>query len=99
MTRKLDVKRVYPAEMLARYRYRVRILEVPDRTYLSRCSFAPSQGKDTCDDYAVDHTERDPNIGAVKYYVFRSQFDVQRFEDDSFVENNGRGGIAYGRCR
>ncbi len=33
-----------------------------------------------------------------KFYVFRSQFDVQVYPDLSFIENNGRGGIAFGTC-
>lgn len=28
-----------------------------------------------------------------------AQFDVQIFPGPVFVENNGRGGIAFGRCR
>ena len=38
------------------------------------------------------------NARIKKYYVFRSQFDVQVFSDLSFLENNGRGDIAYGKC-
>ena len=34
-----------------------------------------------------------------KYYRFRGQFDVQLFPSLFFVENNGRGGIAFGKCR
>lgn len=65
---------------------------------LSRCSFAPSQKKVTCDEYAVDKTVENENVGIKKYYVFKSQFDVQIFSSLRFVENNGRGGIAFGQC-
>lgn len=41
----------------------------------------------------------DENVKIKKYYLFRSQFDVQLFPDLSFLENNGRGSIAYGQCR
>jgi hypothetical protein len=34
-----------------------------------------------------------------KYYVFAGQFDVQLFENSmTFIENNGRGSIAMGKC-
>jgi hypothetical protein len=32
------------------------------------------------------------------YYLVRGQFDIQVFNDLSFVENNGRWGVAWGRC-
>ena len=32
-----------------------------------------------------------------KYYYFLGQFDVQVFLDGSFIENNGRGALAFGR--
>lgn len=66
---------------------------------LSRCSFAPSQKAVTCDKYVVDRVEADTHVGVRKYYVFRSQYDVQIFTDLSFVENNGRGSVSYGRCQ
>jgi hypothetical protein len=28
-----------------------------------------------------------------------SQYDIQLFPDMKFVENNGRGGIAFGTCK
>jgi hypothetical protein len=65
---------------------------------MSRCSFVPSVGKVTCDRYPVDHIAHDTFIGAKKFYVFRSQFDLQIFSSLRFVENNGRGGIATGTC-
>lgn len=67
--------------------------------FVSRCSFSPSANKVTCDRYQVDKVVFDENAKIKKYYVFRSQFDVQLFSDLSFIENNGRGDIAYGKCR
>ena len=34
-----------------------------------------------------------------KFYVFDSQFDVQLFADLTFVENDGRTGISFGKCQ
>ena len=53
----------------------------------------------TCDRYPMDKVVLDENVKIKKYYLFRSQFDVQLFADLLFIENNGRGGIAFGRCR
>jgi len=33
-----------------------------------------------------------------KYYYFRGQYDFQLFPNMFSVENNGRGGIQYGKC-
>jgi hypothetical protein len=98
VTRKLDGERVYTTQDLARGRFGVRVRDDGNVQIVSRCSFASRKNKVTCDDYSADHVAIDQNIGARKYYVFDSQFDVQIFADLSFVENNGRGGIAFGRC-
>jgi hypothetical protein len=65
---------------------------------LERCSYSTSQSKVTCDRYSVDRVEVDKFVGIKKFYYFKGQFDVQLFPDMNFVENNGRGGISYGKC-
>jgi hypothetical protein len=76
----------------------VQIEEKGNTAFILRCSFAPSAERVTCDRYQVDKGVFDENVKIKKYYVFRSQFDVQLFSNLLFIENNGRGGIAYGRC-
>jgi hypothetical protein len=88
----------YP-QQLKEGRYSVRISERGGIAFLSRCSFAQSANRVTCGQYRVDRVAFDPNVRIKKYYIFSSQFDVQVFSDLTFVENNGRGGIAFGRCR
>jgi hypothetical protein len=66
---------------------------------VQRCGFTPSAGRVTCDRYEVDRVEVDRNVNIKKFYLFRAQFDVQLFSNLSFVENNGRGGLAYGACK
>ena len=66
---------------------------------IERCSFSPSQNRNTCDTYDVDRVELDSNVNIKKYYVFRSQFDVQIFKEMSYIENNGRGGFQIGKCK
>lgn len=96
---KTDMGRPLPSDELARGRFSVRVaIAASGAAELARCSFAPSTGKVTCDWYEVDRVEFDPAVKHRKFYVFRSQFDVQVFADNSFVENNGRGGVAFGRC-
>ncbi|MBI1894243.1 MAG: hypothetical protein HYS14_09050 [Candidatus Rokubacteria bacterium] len=98
VTRKLNSEIVYTREQLQRGQFSVRITDSRDKASLSRCSFAASAGKVTCDRYEVDRIAFDENVRIKKYYVFRSQFDVQVFSDLSFIENNGRGDISYGKC-
>ncbi len=99
VTRKVDNERLYSADDLSRGTYSVLIQETAAGAVVARCSFSSSANRVTCDTYPVDRIEIDPTSGVKKFYVFRSQFDVQVFKDLSFVENNGRGGIAYGACR
>jgi hypothetical protein len=43
--------------------------------------------------------EIDKFNGMKKFYYFTGQFDVQLFTDMRFVENKGRTGISYGKCK
>lgn len=87
----------YSSEELARWQFSVRVIEGPT-TIIQRCSFSPTAGRVTCDSYTVDRIETDAFVGVRKFYYFRGQYDVQIFLDGTFVENNGRGSIAFGRC-
>ena len=98
VTRKLDREREYTAEQIAKFRFSNRVEESNEGSFVSRCSFAESAGKVTCDRYKIDRVALDENVRLKKFYVFRSQFDFQLFPDLSFVENNGRGGMSYGKC-
>ncbi len=98
VTKKLDAERTYPQSMIDKYKYSVKIEELGSSSYLSRCGYSPSARKMTCDRYKVDKTVFDANVKVKKYYVFASQFDVQLYQTLFFVENNGRGGIAFGKC-
>lgn len=98
VTRKLDREREYTAEQIAKFQYSNRVEESNDGSFVSRCSFAQRAGKVTCDRYKIDRVAFDENVRIKKFYVFLSQFDFQLFPDLSFVENNGRGGVSYGKC-
>jgi len=98
VTLKLDSENVYTQEMMDKYKYEVKINDNESTAILSRCSFESSANAVTCDEYNVDKIERDSNVGISKYYYFRGQFDVQLFSNLTFVENNGRGSIAFGKC-
>jgi len=97
VTRKLDSENIYPKSMLDQYKYSVRIKDEKNPE-VDRCSFTPNEKKVTCDKYSVDRVEVDKNVGIKKFYYFTGQFDVQLYPDMRFVENNGRGGISYGKC-
>ncbi len=75
------------------------IIEDEKTPFVERCSFAASANKVTCDRYQIDRVEIDRNVNIKKFYVFRSQFDVQLFSNLTAVENNGRGGVAFGACK
>jgi|SRR6476469_4649550 len=99
VAKKVDSEASYTAQQLEKGKFSVKIEEAGEATFVSRCSFTPSSSKVTCDRYQVEKVVFDENVKIKKYYVFRSQCDVQLFPDLSFLENNGRGGIAYGKCR
>ncbi len=98
-TQKMDPNGPWDADRLREGQWHVLLDDSSDPVIISRCSFAPSQGRVTCDDLAVDHVEEDPNIGVKKYYVFASQYDLQVFPGMSFVENNGRESVMFGVCQ
>ena len=95
---KLTREHVYSRSELQKGQISVLIEERDGSTFLSRCSFASSSQAVTCDRYEVDKVVLDEFVRIKKFYVFRSQFDVQVYPDLSFIENNGRGGIAFGTC-
>lgn len=107
VTKKVDSENEYSAEMIKRFKYANKLEDVGNKAFISRCAFSPSEGEETCDRYEVDHIERSPVTNAetlekhsiVKYYYYNGQLDFQIFPDLSFVENNGRGGIQYGKCQ
>lgn len=69
------------------------------RPKIERCSFSPTEGRYTCDQYEVDRVELDRNVNIKKYYVFRSQYDIQIFSNLDYIDNNGRGGFLIGKCK
>jgi hypothetical protein len=95
---KFDTEHHYTKEQISKSKFSVQVKENPNIIVVSRCSFSPIVGKIICDDYEVDKVIYDEYVKIKKYYVFRGQFDMQIFSNMSFVENNGRGGIAFGDC-
>ena len=93
--KKFDFENAYSQAKVEKGQFSVLVEEKGDSAFLSRCSFTPSAQKVTCDRYEVDKIVFDENVKIKKYYVLRSHFDVQVFSDLSFIENNGRGGIAF----
>ena len=96
--KKIDSERAYSQDDLNRFQFTVEVLPAGARSKLRRCSHSPSAGHVTCDEYEADYEITDIATGIRKLYYYRGQFDVQVFPDGSFVENNGRGSIAFGTC-
>ena len=97
VNRKIDFQNNYSQSEIEKFKYSVRIKDEKN-SELERCSFTPSEKKVTCDKYSVDRVGIDKFNGIKKFYYFTGQFDVQLYPDMRFVENNGRGGISYGKC-
>lgn len=98
VARKIDSERVYTAAHLERSNFSVLIEDHGNTAHISRCSFAALEQKVTCDRYEVDEIAVDEIAGIKKYYYYRGQLDVQLFRNLSFIENNGRGSISFGKC-
>ena len=89
----------YTEEQLSQSQYSVIVRDRGDAgSEVGRCSFEAGAGRVTCDFYKVDFVARDAFVGHLKYYYLQGQFDVQVFASGDFVENNGRGSIATGKC-
>ncbi len=97
--KKFNSEMKYTDKQIEEGRFSVIIKDIGKKASLSRCSFVQSQYRVTCDSYEVDKIAYDEHVKIKKYYVFRSQFDVQLFNNMTFIENNGRGGIAFGKCQ
>ena len=97
--KKFNSEHTYTANQIETSQFSVKIEEQETGVFLSRCSHSSIDNKVTCDRYQVDKVVFDNNVKIKKYYVFRSQFDVQLFSNLSFVENTGRADVAYGKCR
>ncbi len=97
VTKKLGEHNVATESDLKKWQFSVKIYDT-SQPELERCSFSTRTNRVDCDRYVVDRVVFDQNINLKKFYHFSSQFDVQLFRDLSFIENNGRGGIAFGKC-
>ena len=98
VTKKLDFENIYQPAQMEKYKFSARIHD-SDKPKVDRCSIKPNDNKVTCDSYDIDRVEVDKHVGYKKFYLFKSQVDIQLFPDMRFVENNGRGGIAFGTCK
>jgi hypothetical protein len=98
VNRKVDYDREYSADHIKRFQFTNRIEEKGEGVWVSRCSFDSSASKVTCNRHKIDRVVIDPHVQIKKFYVFSSQFDLQLYPDLSYVENNGRGSISYGKC-
>ena len=88
----------YSEKQIKESRFSVLIIDNDEDTIIKRCSFVKLDNAVTCDEYEADYKNIDSVVGHRKYYYFRGQFDVQIFSNMNFVENNGRGSVAFGKC-
>jgi hypothetical protein len=98
VTDKYDFGKIYTEAEIDKWKFGAKIEDQGNKAFVSRCSSTTNEGKVTCDRYEVDRIEYDENVNIKKYYIFRSQYNIQVFKNLSFIEDNGRGGISYGKC-
>lgn len=94
-----DLSVIQSKEEVEKSKFKITIKEGAKVT-IDRCSFAPSQNAVTCDILEPDRLEftNTQYVKIKKFYVTKSQYDLQIFENLTFVENNGRGSMASGKC-
>jgi len=97
VSRKVGPENIVSESELKKWKFSIKIYDTT-KPELERCSYSTGVNKVTCDKHLVDKVETDNYVNIKKFYNFRSQFDVQLFPDMTFIENNGRGGISYGKC-
>lgn len=98
VSKKLSSEGAYSTAQLQKWMFSVKIKHMGEAAIMSRCSFESSAGAVTCDNYKADFIYDDPYTGHKKFYYFSGQFDVQIFDNLNFIESNGRGDIAFGKC-
>lgn len=97
-TRQVGHNFEHSSDQIVTFKISTLIEESSEGSFFSRCSRVSSAADVTCDRYKIDQVVYDKYPKIKKYYHFSSQFDIQLFPDLSFVENNGRGFIYYGKC-
>ena len=97
-TRQVGHNFEHSSDQIVTFKISTLIEELSEGSFVSRCSRVSSAAVVTCDRYKIDRVVYDKYPKIKKYYHFPSQFDIQLFPDLSFVENNGRGFIYYGKC-
>jgi len=76
---KYDFGKVYTKDEIKKWQFGAKIEDSGNKAFISRCSYSSIDGKVTCDRYRVDRVEYDENVSIKKYYVFRSQYNIQLF--------------------
>ena len=92
-------KPVANTDFVVKHKPFTKVIELSGSLKIQRCSIPYTQETHTCDTYDVDKFEKDTNVQIQKYYVFKSQYDIQIFSDLSYIDNNGRGGLLIGKCK
>ena len=99
VSKKVNRETNYTAEHIKKWKFSLKLEETTNGAFWSRCSHSQIHGKITCDREAIDLIKVDSNVGIKKFYHFYSQGNVQLYSDLSFLEDNGRGTISYGKCK
>lgn len=99
VTAKATFGRSYSPEQVESGQFSAQLEETSAGVFISRCGFSASAGEITCDRQRMDRVVRNELVLIKKYYHFASQSSFQLFPSLKFIDDNGRGGIQYGKCR
>lgn len=95
---KVSKEKQYKKEEIDKYSPVISIQEDDKYTIISRCSFFEMYKRNACYSYIVDTIVVNDKRKMRKYYIYKTQYDIQIFNDKRFVENNGMGLINFGEC-
>lgn len=98
VNKKLNSGHEYTTDEIKNAQFFILVNDNGNDAYVSRCDYSLSARKVTCDKYKMDKEVFDEYVKIKKYYLFNSHFDIQIFSNLDFIENNGRGDIAFGKC-
>ena len=90
---------VYSSQEIRSAELQIIVRDSGKKASLGRCSFSSSEGRVACKFSNVDKIVRDDQTGMSKFSSYRAKFDVELYSDGSFLERDGQGSIAYGKCQ
>ena len=97
--KKFNSDHMYSKAEIKKWQFSVNLEDNGHDSFISRCSFSETEKKVTCDRHQVNHIAYDEKTRIKKYYYFLGQLNFQFFPTLLGIEDNGRGDIAFTKCK